>query len=417
MAKNTIKSRIFDTRQTIKHYLSLYLQNHWYPGTPQYSWRDTTSNVICKSSKSKFVNHCIRITTRLSLLLCLPIFMLISKLYQWIASKIIAHERQPPSNLSRKLNGCKLITVGNVVVGGVGKTPTVLAIIQRLKAQGFRVAVASKGYAGDKLKTNHSPEIIQNNMTQFETAKYFGDEPTLISRLSSTPVCVSKDRRLAIELLISEIPELDYIIADDGLQSLHQFSEKKVVVFDERFLGNGFCLPYGPLREPWPPPYVVDAMILNFSAGSEVRQTTIKKLIGNNVNFGQIFESKLQTRYWENLEGKRIRCDEIHATSQINTETSKKKVLACAGIGVPSKFFVTLRSLGLEFDALPLSNHEININDIIEKVATSSYDLILTTEKDGVKLNKNNKEIVKKLWKLNTEMYLPDDFYRTLIEE
>ena len=84
---------------------------------------------------------------------------------------------------------------------------------------------------------------------------------------------------------------------------------------------------------------------------------------------------------------------------------------------MPDKFFVTLRSLGLDFDALPLNNHEKEINDIIKHVNISNYDLILTTEKDGVKLTLKNKEIARKLWKLITELYLPDNFYRKLIEE
>ncbi|GIR48193.1 MAG: hypothetical protein CM15mP58_02900 [Burkholderiaceae bacterium] len=116
--------------------------------------------------------------------------------------------------------------MGNVLVGGVGKTPTVLAITKQLRSEGFNIAVVTKGYAGEKLNLNNSPEIIPNNMPDSEAARYFGDEPTLISRLSSVPVCVAKDRTLAIEHLVSNNPELDYIIADDGIQSLHQFSEK-----------------------------------------------------------------------------------------------------------------------------------------------------------------------------------------------
>ena len=99
------------------------------------------------------------------------------------------------------------------------------------------------------------------------------------------------------------------------------------------------------------------------------------------------------------------------------SKTTKKKVLAIAGIGVPNKFFLTLKSLGLDFDALPLNNHEKDINDIIKRVDISNYDLVLTTEKDGVKLSLKDKEITRKVWKLITELHLPDDFYRKLIEE
>ena len=112
-------------------------------------------------------------------------------------------------------------------------------------------------------------------------------------------------------------------------------------------------------------------------------------------NVGQIFESKLVIKFWESLERKRIECSEINYLSEIESKTTKKKVLAIAGIGVPNKFFLTLKSLGLDFDALPLNNHEKDINDIITRVDISNYDLILTTEKDGVKLTPENKEIVE----------------------
>ena len=181
-------------------------------------------------------------------------------------------------------------------------------------------------------------------------------------------------------------------------------------------MGNGYCLPYGPMREPWPTPYYIDAVILNFSEGYKIRQSSLKKLARDNV--GQIFESELAIKFWENLERKRIECNEIKMLSEIESKHTKKKVLALAGIGVPNKFFKTLKSLGLDFDALPLRNHEKDINDILTgRLDISDYGLILTTEKDGVKLTVKNKELVGKLWKLITELHLPDDFYRKLIEE
>ena len=161
------------------------------------------------------------------------------------------------------------------------------------------------------------------------------------------------------------------------------FQKKKILVFDERIMGNGFCLPYGPMREQWPTPYFIDAVILNFSTGHKINYPSLSKILARE-NVGQIFESKLVIKFWESLERKRIECNEIHYLSGIESKTTKKKVLAIAGIGVPNKFFLTLKSLGLDFDALPLNNHEKDINDIMNRVDISKYDLILTTEKDGV---------------------------------
>ena len=415
MQHKKLESRVLNFRQTIIYNFSLNVQKHWYPSSVNGSF-DNLTKTIHVSHKSKFLDYCIKLSTRIFFIICLPFFRLSSSIYQHLATKKNTRKHKTVSKLNKKNKNCKLITVGNVLVGGVGKTPTVLAITKQLRSEGFNIAVVTKGYAGEKLNLNNSPEIIPNNMPDSEAARYFGDEPTLISRLSSVPVCVAKDRTLAIEYLISNNPGLDYIIADDGIQSLHQFSEKKILVFDERIMGNGYCLPYGPMREPWPTPYFIDAVILNFSTDHKIRRSSLNKILARD-NVGQIFESKLVIKFWESLERKRIECSEIHDLSEIKSKTTKKKVLAIAGIGVPNKFFLTLKSLGLDFDALPLNNHEKDINDIIKRVDISNYDLILTTEKDGVKLTLKNKEIARKLWKLITELHLPDDFYRKLIEE
>ena len=415
MSHKKLESRVLNVRQTIIYNFSLNVQKHWYPSRVNGSF-DNLTKTIHDSHKLKLFDYCIKLSTRISFLMCLPFFRLVSIVYHYLATKKNTRKHKTVSKLTKRNKSCKLITVGNVLVGGVGKTPTVLAITKQLRSDGFNIAVVTKGYAGEKLNLNNAPEIIPNDMSNSEAARYFGDEPTLISRLSSVPVCVAKDRTLAIEHLRSHNPGLDYIVADDGIQSLHQFSEKKILVFDERIMGNGYCLPYGPMREPWPTPYFIDAVILNFSTDHKIRRSSLNKILARD-NVGQIFESKLVIKFWESLERKRIECSEIHHLSGIESKTTKKKVLAIAGIGVPNKFFLTLKSLGLDFDALPLNNHEKDINDIIKRVDISNYDLILTTEKDGVKLTLDNKEIARKLWKLITELHLPDDFYRKLIEE
>ena len=413
MQHKKLESRVLNFRQTIIYNFSLNVQKHWYPSSINGSF-DNLNKTTNLSHKSGFLDYCIKLSTRIFFIICLPFFRVSSGIYQHLVTEKITRKQQTLPKFNKK--NCKLITVGNVLVGGVGKTPTVLAITKQLRSEGFNVAVVTKGYAGEKLNLNNAPEIIPNNISNFEAAKYFGDEPTLISRLSSVPVCVAKDRTLAIEHLISHNPGLDYIVADDGIQSLHQFSEKKILVFDERIMGNGYCLPYGPMREPWPTPYFIDAVILNSSTDRKIGRSSLNKILARD-NVGQIFESKLVIKFWENFERKRIECSEIQYLPGIESKTTKKKILAIAGIGVPNKFFLTLKSLDLDFDALPLNNHEKDINDIIKRVDISNYDLILTTEKDGVKLTLENNEIARKLWKLITELHLPDDFYRKIIEE
>ena len=306
MQHKKLESRVLNFRQTIIYNLSLNVQKHWYPSNVNGSF-DNLNKTIYVSHKSDFLDHCIKLSMRIFFIICLPFFRLSSSIYQHLATKKNNRKHKDLPTFNKKNKNCKLITVGNVLVGGVGKTPTVLAITKQLRSEGFNVAVVTKGYAGEKLNLNNSPEIIPNNMPNSEAAKYFGDEPTLISRLSSVPVCVAKDRTQAIEYLVSKNSELNYIIADDGIQSLHQFSEKKILVFDERIMGNGYCLPYGPMREPWPTPYSVDAIILNFSEGHKIKHSNFNKILSRD-NVGQIFESKLVIKFWESLERKRIEC-------------------------------------------------------------------------------------------------------------
>ena len=333
MQHKKLESRVLNFRQTIIYNFSLNVQKHWYPSSINGSF-DNLIKTIHVSHKSKFLNHYIKLSVRIFFIICLPFFRLSSSMYQHLATKKNTHKHETVSKINKKNKNCKLITVGNVLVGGVGKTPTVLAITNKLKSKGFNIAVVTKGYAGEKLNLNNSPEIIPNDMPDSEAAKYFGDEPTLISRTSSVPVCVAKDRTQAIEYLVSKNSELNYIIADDGMQSLHQFSEKKILVFDERIIGNGYCLPYGPMREPWPTPYFVDAIILNFSIGHKIRHSSFNEILSRD-NVGQIFESKLVIKFWESLERKRIEYKEINDLSESKSKTIKKKVsdhVACDNV-------------------------------------------------------------------------------------
>ena len=207
MQHKKLESRVLNFRQTIIYNFSLNVQKHWYPSNVNGSF-DNLTKTIHDSHKSNFLDYCIKLSTRIFFIICLPFFRLVSIVYQHLATKKNTHKYETVSKINKKNKNCKLITVGNILVGGVGKTPTVLAITNQLRSEGFNIAVVTKGYAGEKLNLNNSPEIIPNNMSNSEAARYFGDEPTMISRLSSVPVCVAKDRTLAIEHLISNNPGL-----------------------------------------------------------------------------------------------------------------------------------------------------------------------------------------------------------------
>lgn len=137
-----------------------------------------------------------------------------------------------------------VLVVGNVVVGGAGKTPTVIALLRHLRERGWNPGVISRGYGreGDDCR-----EIGPDS-----SSREAGDEPLLIARATGAPLAVGRHRAEAGRLLLARHPELDILVCDDGMQHWALARDLTVVVFDERGCGNGWLLPAGLLREPWP---------------------------------------------------------------------------------------------------------------------------------------------------------------------
>lgn len=144
-----------------------------------------------------------------------------------------------------------VIVVGNVVAGGAGKTPVTMAIVQHLKNKGFRVGVISRGYG----RTTQDTRAVLHDSLPTEV----GDEPLLIHQTTGVPVWVARQRADAALALLGAHPEVQILICDDGLQHLALARDLEICVMDERGIGNGWPLPAGPLREPWPRP--VDAVL------------------------------------------------------------------------------------------------------------------------------------------------------------
>jgi tetraacyldisaccharide 4'-kinase len=140
--------------------------------------------------------------------------------------------------------GRPTIVVGNVVAGGAGKTPVVMALVEHLKARGLRPGVVSRGYGRS---TADCREVLPHS-----PAGKVGDEPALIARTCGVPVFVDRRRATAARALRARYPATDVIVCDDGLQHLALQRDLEVCVFNDQGVGNGFLLPAGPLREPWP---------------------------------------------------------------------------------------------------------------------------------------------------------------------
>lgn len=146
--------------------------------------------------------------------------------------------------LRSKHPGRPTIVVGNVIAGGAGKTPVVMALVQHLKARGLQPGVISRGYGRS---TTDGREVLADS-----PASEVGDEPALIARTCGVPVFVDRQRTAATRALLARYPATDVIVCDDGLQHLALRRDLEVCVFNDQGVGNGFLLPAGPLREPWP---------------------------------------------------------------------------------------------------------------------------------------------------------------------
>ena len=140
--------------------------------------------------------------------------------------------------------GVPVIVVGNVIAGGAGKTPAVMAVVQHLQARGWRVGVVSRGYGRH---TRDCREVLPDS----DPAEV-GDEPALIRRTTGAPMFVASRRVEAARALLAAHPDVRCIVSDDGLQHLALGRDLEICVFDDRGTGNGWLLPAGPLRESWP---------------------------------------------------------------------------------------------------------------------------------------------------------------------
>ena len=138
--------------------------------------------------------------------------------------------------------GIPVIVVGNITVGGTGKTPLVIWIAEHLKSKGWSPAIISRGY-GAKIDAPRAATLASE-------ASEVGDEPVLLARRSGCPVWVGPDRLRVIAALRRAHPDVDVLVLDDGLQHYRLRRDLEIAVLDERGLGNGFLLPAGPLREP-----------------------------------------------------------------------------------------------------------------------------------------------------------------------
>jgi tetraacyldisaccharide 4'-kinase len=268
-----------------------------------------------------------------------------------------------------------VIVVGNITIGGTGKTPVVIALALFLKEKGWRPGIISRGYGGN---TKHFPCLVHQN----SNAREVGDEPILIARHTGCPTMIDPDRSRGAKSLLKR-SNCNIVISDDGLQHLSLGRDIEIVVVDgERRFGNNFCLPAGPLREPISRLNSVDFVISKGTA-----QTNEFKLCLIPDYFYQLIQTK---------------------NKQSKEYFLGRKVHAVAGIGNPDQFFKTLRKLGLNIIEHPFPDH------YLFKPRDFNYGddaIVIMTEKDAVKCVGF---VDARLWCLRTTIALDNNFLNTI---
>jgi tetraacyldisaccharide 4'-kinase len=250
-----------------------------------------------------------------------------------------------------------VIVVGNWIVGGAGKTPTTLALLDHLRARGLRAGVVSRGYGreGDEVRL----------VTRVSTAREVGDEPLLIHLRGRVPVAVGRDRVAAARALLKAEPGLQLLVSDDGLQHWRLTRQLSVLVFDERGLGNGRLLPAGPLRQPPETPAADQLIVYNAPRAS----TPLAGFVAERRLAGAVSLAD----WWAG------RPASMAALLDLRQQPG---LLAVAGVARPQRFFDMLAALGLQLQTLALPDHD----DFATLPWASDVAGIVLTEKDAVKL-------------------------------
>jgi tetraacyldisaccharide 4'-kinase len=284
-----------------------------------------------------------------------------------------------------------VVVVGNITVGGTGKTPVVIALVKALRQKGFRPGVISRGY-GSQAKN------YPFSVTEDGSPLLCGDEPLLIAQKTNAPVVIDANRKNAINALLQD-HDCNVIVADDGLQHYALERDIEIVVVDgQRGFGNGYLLPVGPLRETTKRLTNVDFIVTN---GCSDQAITVPMRVKQST-----MELKA-TQLVSNTDGRVVALEDWSHSKQVH---------AVAGIGNPSRFYASLRHLG--FTVIEHSfpdHHAYQLEDLLFDDSTFDEGLpIIMTEKDAVKVRQISAP--DNCWYLPVEAVFTNDFFPAVID-
>lgn len=272
-----------------------------------------------------------------------------------------------------------VLVVGNITVGGAGKTPMTLALVERLQAEGWRPGIVSRGYGGEA--------TYPHRVRRDDLPARCGDEPLLLARRSGVPVVVDPQRVRGVQALLAET-DCNVVICDDGLQHLALGRDIEVVVVDgQRGLGSGWLLPAGPLRE-LPRRLTTADFVVRNGAGVALRGLPVTAV-----------SMQLQAADWQPLD----------PAAETALPLPGQRVHAIAGIGHPERFFASLRRAGFEVvpHAFP-DHHAYRVEDLVFDEALP----LVMTEKDAVKCTAL---ALQNAWFVPVSAHLPETFWNRLL--
>lgn len=308
-----------------------------------------------------------------------PLSALLSPLSLLLGRVLAKRQKDYASGLKQSTRlPVPVIVVGNVIVGGAGKTPVTLAIAQHLAQKGWRVGIISRGHG----RRTRGAQLVQSGSSAHDV----GDEPLLLHRRSSLPVAVARERARAGLLLLQSSAPPNILLCDDGLQHLALASDIRIGVFDARGIGNARLLPAGPLREPWPRP-------LELLLATETPRQPLPLLPGQILHLArrQLAESAHQENGMARPLGQ-----------------LPDGLTAVAGIARPQAFFSMLSAAGVKVArelALPDHFDYRRLPAILRHA-----EVIICTEKDAVKLWRHRPDA----WAVPLALDIPEAFWRDL---
>lgn len=276
--------------------------------------------------------------------------------------------------LRQEQAGIPVVVVGNVIVGGAGKTPVTLAVVRHLRQRGIAVGIVSRGYGRSTRDCREA--------TPDSPASAVGDEPALLARASGAPVFVARKRMDAVRALRARYPATQVIVCDDGLQHLALARDVEVCVFNDEGTGNGFLLPAGPLREPWPRP--VDLVL---HAGPRPPGPA------------PAFALQRQLAAWAcNARGERLPLAALRG----------QPLHALAAVARPSDFFTMLKAQGLTLATTQALPDHYNFESW--QGMSHGAQALVCTEKDAVKLW----PLCPEAWAVPLEVSIDQGFFPAL---